>query len=212
MTIELLTDGPADAGQLLVLAHGAGLDMAAPFMEMFAQGVAAAGIRVVRFNFPYMAEALRSGRKRPPDRMEVLCDSYAEAVDQCVEREQAPRIRLVLGGKSMGGRVATMIADRHGVAGVVCLGYPFHPPKQPQKLRIDHLRDMETPVLICQGERDPFGDRREIELLALSPAIRFHWLPDGDHGFKPRQSSGYSLDENLRDAIAAVCGFIRGLA
>ena len=111
----------------------------------------------------------------------------------------------------MGGRIASMIADAEGVAGVVCMGYPFHPPRQPDRLRIDHLKVMRTPTLICQGERDPFGTRAEVSAMQLSPAVRLHWLPDGDHGFAPRRRSGTDAAANLREAAAAAAAFIRSL-
>jgi predicted alpha/beta-hydrolase family hydrolase len=107
----------------------------------------------------------------------------------------------------MGGRIASLIANDTNVAGLVCLGYPFHPPGKPDKLRVEHLKSMETATLIVQGERDPFGNINEVVGYALSPKIQIHWLPDGDHDFKPRKASGKSLDDNMNEAIAAVANF-----
>ena len=111
----------------------------------------------------------------------------------------------------MGGRVASLIADEAGVKGLVCLGYPFHPPGKPDRLRTEHLAPLATPALIVQGERDPFGGRDEVESYDLSPAITVTWMPDGDHGFKPRKASGRTERENLDDAIAAVAEFVLAL-
>jgi predicted alpha/beta-hydrolase family hydrolase len=119
---------------------------------------------------------------------------------------------LIIGGKSLGGRIASMIADEAEVAGVVCLGYPFHPPGKPQTLRTAHLETLRTPALIVQGERDPFGKRAEVADYSLSHSIRIVWVPDGDHSFKPRARSGHTLDKNLARAIAAVGDFALGLA
>ena len=208
---EFLVDGPEEASHLFLFAHGAGLGMATPFMETVARGIAAAGVRVVRFHFPYMEESVRTGRKIPPNGGRILRSCFSEIIRHCIERERCPPGRLVIGGKSMGGRMASMIADEHHVAGVVCLGYPFHPPRQPGRLRTAHLAKLKTPMLICQGERDPFGTREEAARFALSPAIRFHWLPDGQHDFVPRKSSGRTGEQNLAEAVQATIGFIHSL-
>jgi len=202
---EFLFDGPADARFSIALAHGAGAPMDSPFMTAFAEGLAARGYRVARFEFPYMAERRRSGRKRPPDRANVLLDTW-----RAVVAELGPE-RLVIGGKSLGGRIASMVADETGVRGLVCLGYPFHPPGRPENSRIDHLRLIRTPALILQGARDPFGPPDEVRGYDLSPAIRVHWLEDGDHGFKPRKASGRTERENWDEAIDAFAGFVANL-
>ena len=208
---EFLVDGPPEASHLFVFAHGAGAGMATPFMESIAQGIAAAGIRVVRFHFPYMEESVRGGRRLPPNGGRILRACFSEVIEHCVRKEGCPRNQLVIGGKSMGGRVASMIADEQQVAGVACMGYPFHPPRQPGRLRTDHLAVLRTPMLICQGERDRFGNRAEVENYRLSPAVRLDWMPDGDHDFTPRKSSGLTPAHNLRDAAAAASAFILGL-
>jgi predicted alpha/beta-hydrolase family hydrolase len=122
-----------------------------------------------------------------------------------------PASRLVIGGKSMGGRIASMVADRLGVKGLVCLGYPFHPAGRPGILRVSHLKDLATPTLILQGERDALGSREEIGGYALSPSIRLVFLPDGDHSFKPRKSSGSTYEQNLHQAIQETLRFCRSL-
>jgi predicted alpha/beta-hydrolase family hydrolase len=204
MSTHFLATGPADASHTLVLAHGAGGPMDAPFMNKVADGLAARGVRVVRFEFPYMAARRTGGKKGgAPDRPAVLIASWEQVVE-----ELGGGARLFIGGKSMGGRIASMVADRLGVHGLVCLGYPFHPPGQPAKLRTEHLRDLATTALILQGERDPFGTRDEVPGFGLSKRIEVVWVPDGDHSFKPRKSSGASEAGNLALAIEEMATFI----
>ena len=203
--VDRLIDGPADARWTIALAHGAGAGMDTEFMEAFAEGLAARGLRVVRFEFPYMAGRRRGGRRGPPDREPVLRQSWLEVIGEL------GREGLVIGGKSMGGRMASLVADEALVAGLVCLGYPFHPTGRPQQLRTGHLRDLKTPTLIVQGERDPFGTREEVAGYDLSPDIRLHWLPDGDHSFKPRKASGRTQRQNWEEAIGAVAEFALSL-
>src|ERR1700683_2872759 len=109
--------------------------------------------------------------------------------------------KLVIGGKSMGGRIASLVADDAGVDGLVCLGFPFHPVGKPDKLRVEHLGKIKTPTLIVQGERDPFGSREEVAGYKLSAAVRIEWLVDGDHSFKPRKSSGRTEERNWETAL-----------
>ncbi|MDX1483938.1 MAG: alpha/beta family hydrolase [Alphaproteobacteria bacterium] len=206
MANSLLCDGPEDAPLTLALAHGAGAPMDHPFMETVARGVAAAGFRVVRFEFPYMARRRADGRKCPPDREPVLREAFAEVTDRL------GRGRLVIGGKSMGGRIASMMADGLGVRGLVCLGYPFHAPGRPERVRADHLRDIKTPTLIVQGERDPFGTREEIAGYTLGRNVEVHLLPDGEHSFKPRKKSGHTEAGNLAEAVATVAAFLAKIA
>jgi predicted alpha/beta-hydrolase family hydrolase len=197
-----------DAKGLFILAHGAGKGMGTSFMEAIATGVVKAGVSVVRFHFPYMEESLRTGTKISPNGGRVLRRSFSDVISHFIEREKVPCEHIFIGGKSMGGRVAAMIAENHQVAGVICLGYPFHPQGKPERLRIEHLKTIQTPTLICQGERDPKGKREEIEQLAFSRAVQIQWLKDGDNNFKPRKRSGRSLDENMADAIQSCNGFI----
>ena len=204
-----MVNSPArDAKGLLLLAHGAGKGMAAPFMETMAQGLVQSGLRIVRFHFPYMEEMLRTGRRRPPNGGKVLRKCFSELISHCIEHENVPAHRIFIGGKSMGARVASSIADQHKVAGVICLGYPFHPPRKPERWRIQPLQAISTPTLICQGERDPHGKREEIRKLALSRSIRIHWLKDGDGNFKPGRYSPKSLEGNMQEAIQVCNEFI----
>ncbi len=202
---DLVFDGPAGAPLTIALAHGAGAPMDSPFMEAFAKGVAAEGLRVARFEFPYMAKRRVDGTKRPPDRAPVLFDAWRAVIS-----ELGPK-RLVIGGKSLGGRMASLVADEAGVRGLVCLGFPFHAPGKPATERIGHLATLATPTLILQGARDSLGNADEVAGYDLAPAVRVHWLADGDHGFRPRQASGRTGAQNWDEAIAALAGFAGAL-
>jgi hypothetical protein len=201
---SFLFDGPETAALTVLFAHGAGAPMDSAFMSDFARGLADQGFRVARFEFPYMA-ARREGRRRPPDRLPVLLQSWRGVV-----AELAP-VRGVLAGKSMGGRIASMVADEVLAAGLICLGYPFRPRGVVKPERIAHLAALATPALILQGERDPFGGREVVAETALSPAVRVEWLPDGDHDFRPRRASGRTARDNLDLAVSAAGAFLRGL-
>lgn len=204
-------DGPADARATLILAHGAGAGMDHPFMERIATGLAAAGWRVARFEFPYMAKAREPGGKRGrPDPPAVLMATWRRVIEEVRTEARGDTCRLAIGGKSMGGRIASMVADEMGVDGLVCLGYPFHPPGKPEKLRTAHLEALRTPALIVQGTRDPFGTQEDVARYGLSPSIRFHWSEDGDHSLKPRKSSGRTEAKNLDESIAAISRFLAG--
>lgn len=212
--IPFLIDGPGEAGTTLVLAHGAGAPMDSPFMNAVARALSERGLRVVRFEFPYMQARRTGGGGRAPDREPVLRRTWAEVVDQLGGSGAGGR--LVIGGKSMGGRMASLVADELGarglVAGLVCLGYPFHPPDRPERLRTAHLADLATPTLIVQGTRDPFGTPADVAGYDLSPAIRLVWIEDGDHSLKPLKRSGRTEQQNLAEAWEAVAGFAAGLS
>ncbi|MGZ5426434.1 MAG: alpha/beta family hydrolase, partial [Thermoanaerobaculia bacterium] len=190
----------------LVLAHGAGAPMDSPFLEAIAKGIASAGFRVARFEFPYMRARREEGKKRPPDRGPVLSESWREVI-RALSGAEGPR-GLVIGGKSLGGRIASLVADEAGVGGLVCLGYPFHPPGKPDVLRVRHLESLKTPGLIVQGARDPFGGRGEVLRYRLSPSLNVTFLEDGDHSFRPRVSSGRTEAQNLAQAVALVTAFL----
>jgi hypothetical protein len=202
---EMIFDGPED-GVTVVLAHGAGAPMDSAPMNAIARGLTAGGVRVARFEFPYMRQRRETGARKPPDREPVLLDTWRAAIAALGGGE-----RLVIGGKSMGGRMASRIADEAGVRGLVCLGYPFHPPGQLERLRVAHLKDLRTPTLILQGTRDPFGTREEVSGYDLSPSIRIHWLEDGDHSFKPRAASGRTEKGNLQEAVDSILQFLDNL-
>jgi len=200
----VLIDRPAQPHATFVLAHGAGSAMDAPLMNQVAEGLCAGGVEVVRFEFPYMHRLRHEGRRSPPDRMPVLEASYRAILAQLTDRP-----RLFIGGRSMGGRVATHIADSAGVRGVIALGYPFHAPRKPGSLRVEHLLTMKTPCLIVQGSRDPFGTPEEVDSYALPDGILLCWLDDGDHSFVPRKSSGRTLAQHVEQSCAAMQRFMR---
>jgi len=212
-TAPRLIDGPEAAPATVLLAHGAGAPMDSPFMAAIASGLAESGWRVVRFEFPYMARQRILERRQGPDRMLVLQEAFRQQV-QLEQTEQLGR-PLFIGGKSMGGRVASLLVDElaasDGVRGCLCLGYPFNPPGKPLQLRTDHLVELRTPTLILQGERDTFGRREEVETYNLSPQVQLRWIPSGDHSFKPTRSSGLSEEENWATAAALSDQFLREL-
>jgi uncharacterized protein len=209
--LSLLDSGPPDAPARLLLAHGAGAPMDSAFLETFVAMLTARAVATTRFEFQYMAARRVSPKKKPPPKAETLVQEYASAVELVAGRLPLGQ-RLYIGGKSMGGRVASLIAGelhaRNVIAGLVCLGYPFHPPKMPEKLRTSHLAGMKCPTLIIQGERDPFGTRDEVEALGLPVSIHMHWSPDGDHDLGPRGASGFTRRGNLEAAADAVAGFV----
>jgi predicted alpha/beta-hydrolase family hydrolase len=210
MTADFLITGPPDAAVRFLCAHGAGAGMETPFLATVAGLLAERGIATCRFEFAYMAARRQGGSRKPPPRAERLVDEYRAAV--AALPAGAP---LLIGGKSMGGRVASLVADElfaaKRIAGLACLGYPFHPPNKPGQLRTAHLQALACPALIVQGERDPFGGRTEVEAYKLSRAIRFHWAGDGDHDLGPRGGSGFTRKGNLNAAADAVAAFAREL-
>jgi predicted alpha/beta-hydrolase family hydrolase len=182
--MELLWAGPA-TGATLVLAHSAGSPMDSPWLTTMCTLLGDRGIRTARFEFAYMA-GRRLGTRRPPPKAERSMDEYRDAVAEVVALAGSPAL---IGGKSYGGRVASLVADElhdtGSVAGLVCLGYPFHPPQRPEQLRTAHLLTLRTPALICQGTRDPFGGEDEVASYGLPGTIDVRWFP-GDHDVQPR--------------------------
>jgi uncharacterized protein len=212
LATNFLFDGPEDARVTIMLAHDAGAPMDSASMNATTRVLADAGLRVVRFEFAYMASR-RAGERKPPPKAEKVMPEYIAAIDD-LGPTNGP---LVIGGKSMGGRVASMIADAEyaagRIAGLLCLGYPFHPPGRPQQLRTAHLLHLRTPALICQGTRDEFGDRHEVGSFGLSDAIEVFWLEDGDHDLKPRKAiSGFTTAQHLQSIAARVTQWVNRIA
>ena len=175
------------AKSVMLLAHGAGAPMDSSFMEMLSAALERQGIATVRFEFPYMVRRREDGRKRPPDRMPVLMDSFRAEVAR-VREEVGADCPVLVGGKSMGGRVASMLAseDASDISGVICFGYPFHPPGKLDRWRIDHFSSISCPMMIVQGTRDPFGKPDEIAAQGkLQGLSRLCWLDGGNHDFQP---------------------------
>ncbi len=206
---ELVVNTPAEPVATVILAHGAGAGAESEFMVDMAAHLTAQNINVVRFNFPYMDTIKQTGKRRPPDKMPKLEDCFHSVIEQ-VQR-QWPDLPLFIGGKSMGGRVATLILQQSTAAGAIALGYPFHPPGKPEKLRTEHLLKLNKPLLIIQGERDTFGRRDEVESYGLPVAIQCAFLTDGDHSFKPRKASGLTQGEHMQSAAGLSVSFIEAL-
>ena len=209
--MNLLFTGPDDAATTILLAHGSGAPMDSASMNAAAAALAAEGLRIARFEFPYMAARRSEGSRRPPPKAETLNPEFRAAVEAL-----GAKGKLVIGGKSMGGRVASMVADdlhaEGRIAGLLCLGYPFHPPEKPTQLRTAHLMALKTPTLICQGTRDPFGTKDEVPAYGLPAGIRLLWLEDGDHDLKPRKSiSGFSAADHLATMAKTVKAWSEGL-
>ena len=201
--MEMLIDGDHGATRTFIFAHGAGGAMDTPFMNVVAHGLAAHKIRVARFEFPYMAARRKGKRSGAPDREPILLESWREAIAQLGGGSE-----VAIGGKSMGGRMASMVADAQQVRALVCFGYPFHPPGAPQKTRTGHLMSFHTPALIIQGTRDTFGGPDDVASYKLPKTIQVEWVTDGDHSYKPRATSGVTLEQNMEHAIELAAKFI----
>ena len=207
------TNGPETADYHFLFSHGAGAGMDHEFMEAVASQLGDKGIRVSRFEFPYMVKRREDGGKRPPDRAPKLIEAFKQQVKKA-SRDLNDRQQLIIGGKSMGGRMASMLAAEQPtlpVRAVVCLGYPFHPPGKPERFRGDHLASLALPTLIVEGERDTFGTQQEIADFPDYQQVRYQFLEDGDHSFKPRKKSGFSQEQHIHSAVEAIYRFITGL-
>lgn len=186
---------------MLLLTHGAGLPSDSPWMKLLADKLGSFGIAVERFDFDYMTRSKAEGRRRPPPRAERLVEEFAGKA----KRFQGQKIYL--SGKSLGGRVAALLACEMKVAGVIAFGYPFHPPGKPENLRVRHFPQVQCPVLICQGTRDPFGTFPEVEALELPSHFKVQWLPDGNHDLRPPKRSTATFQGNLELAAQATAEF-----
>ncbi|WP_299177137.1 alpha/beta fold hydrolase [uncultured Neptuniibacter sp.] len=201
---SVLINGKPNFGRV-IFAHGAGVAMDSDFMQNIAKELANLGLEVIRFNFPYMQKKQVDGRRRPPDRIPALVDHFAELVAK-YQKEDVP---LFVAGKSMGGRVATMLPDYSGISGCFVFGYPFHPKGKPDKLRTEHLSSLPVPLHVFQGTRDALGSLEEVEGYNLNKRVIMHWFEDGDHDLKPRKSSGHTHSAHLKNAIAIIRNIIQ---
>jgi hypothetical protein len=210
MTETFLRDAavPPRRGTLL-LAHGASAAMDTPFLQRFAAHAAKAGLDVVRFEFGYMAQRRSGGSRRPPPKAETLVPEFVAALQAVLADSEGP---VLIGGKSMGGRIAAMVGGLPDldarVKAVVCLGYPFHPTGQPEKLRLGPLEALRIPALIVQGTRDPFGDEKEVATYAVPPRVTILWSEDGNHDLAPTGASPATWNGNLEAAAKAVAGVL----
>tara|TARA_R110002020_G_scaffold135721_2_gene303105 strand:- start:232 stop:1014 length:783 start_codon:yes stop_codon:yes gene_type:complete len=210
----LAVHGQARLGRLL-FAHGAGAGQQSPFMRQFVTSLVARGVQVLCIDFPYMQQMQETGKRRPPPPIAQTLDQFAQWYALLDSLFDEP---LWVGGKSMGGRVATLFASKQpaseqpcgsAVPGVVVAGYPFHPTKAPNKLRLDHWPAIACPMLILQGERDPFGTREEVAGYILPPNAQLAWLKDGNHDFKPRRFSGLTQTVLIDEATQVAASFVR---
>lgn len=202
--MKMFSEQATDPIARFVFAHGAGAGKDSEFMQKMAELLLSQHISVTRFDFPYMQKAAELGRRQPPNRMPVLREAFEIILDELDDS-----LPLFIGGKSMGGRVASMILDNSAAQACICLGYPFHPPGKSEKLRVEHLLTSVKPLLMLQGERDTFGNQSEIESYGLPKNIECIFLKDGDHSFKPRKASGITLEENMIIAAHHLSQFIR---
>lgn len=197
--------GRARIGRIL-WAHGAGAGHQSSFMQRMINGLAAQGLQVFAIDFPYMQQINQQGKRRPPPPVAHTVAHFTAWYRLLAPLAASP---LWVGGKSMGGRIATMLASQQACPGVIAAGYPFHPPKAPEKRRLSHWPDIHCPVLVLQGERDPFGTREEVIGYPLTPQTRLDWLTDGDHDFKPRRASGLKHEFLIDEAASLAASFVR---
>jgi predicted alpha/beta-hydrolase family hydrolase len=209
--LDFAFQGPKrGADRAVLLAHGAGADMNAATLTTVADALADAKVPSLRFDFPY-----RAAGRRAPDRPPVLEAAVRAAAAELTQRTKLPAARLVLGGRSMGGRICSMVVADPDVPalGLVLLGYPLHPPGKPEKLRVEHFGRLHVPALFVSGTRDAFGSPTELkqQTKKLRGPVTFHWVETGDHAFKPLKSSGATVGSVLADVAHAVVQFVTGL-
>jgi len=215
--ISIQFNSVENAKAQVVFAHGAGANMSHEFMNEMTKLLNNLSINVLRFNFPYMDKRAILGKKYPPDRMPKLLACYQEVIAYVVSHSEYNELPLFIGGKSMGSRAAaSLIADTevlaakllNKISGVFCLGYPFHPAKKPEKLRLEPLFAATKPVLIVQGERDTLGNKDEINAYQLPEHCQCVFLEDGDHSLKPRVKSGFTYPAHMQCAANEISIFI----
>lgn len=206
MSIQWITSRHQPAVAQFIFAHGAGAGSDSEFMQTMAKQLSEHGINVGLFDFEYMKIAKQTNKRRPPERAPKLLTYFEHILTQA-----DVSLPLFIGGKSMGGRMASMLAcsTSHSVLGVLAFGYPFHPPGKPEKLRTEHFADIPCPFLVLQGERDTFGTRAELATMAMPKQPEFRWLTDGDHSLKPRKKSGVTEQDNLSYAAIQAASFIK---
>lgn len=216
--MNYIQNGSGD-GPIFIFSHGAGADMHSDFMMLFAEKLSKRGIRVIRFNFPYMIKRQEDGKRRPPDRAPKLLAAFENFIQGIVQDNKNSAI--VIGGKSMGGRMSSLLlasnalketVDQLPILGAACLGFPFHAPKKEPKDRLDHLKNLSQPLLVVQGTRDIMGTKEEVEGYIrekrISSTIQIRWLGDGNHDLKPRVASGFSHQNHIASAVDLVAEFI----
>ena len=205
--VSAILDRPEeDSGRsTILLGHGAGAPLSSAFLEAVATGLAARGLAVLRFNYGYSERAVRDGKRRPPDRLPALLEVHRRAA--AVARELYPESRLVLAGKSMGGRMSSVLAaEGEEAAGLVYLGYPLHPAGKQEKLRTEHFPAISHPTLFLQGTRDALCN---LELLhpaleTYGGAVELHLVEGADHDFRVLKKSGRTEEDVLAEVLDRV--------
>ena len=204
----ILFDDAEQSCCTLIFAHGAGAPMDSAFMQDMSERLQALGVSVVRFEFPYMAQRRLDGVRRPPNQTELLLETWRKVYAEVRAKVAGP---LVIAGKSMGGRMASMLADELSVDALLCLGYPFYPAGKVDRPRIEHLADLRTPTLIVQGERDALGAKAIVQQYQLSTVIEFEWLAFADHDLNPLKRSGFTHEHYMARSAQRVIGFLRNV-
>jgi len=203
------------AGVTVVLGHGAGAGQTSGFMRMYAKGLAARGLDVMTFNFVYMEQG-----RSVPDQKHKLEGCFEAVIETALKHKKLKNNRVVIGGKSMGGRIASQVMageDREtfasDVVGLVFLGYPLHPPGQSTKLRVEHLEHIKKPMLFVQGTRDALGSPDEIKpwIKNLRPVPKIHEIEGGDHSFKAPKKFGLTPDQIFETSMDEIDSWIRSL-
>jgi predicted alpha/beta-hydrolase family hydrolase len=203
------------AALTILLGHGAGANQTSGFMRLFAKGLAARGLDVMTFNFIYMEQG-----RSVPDQKPKLEACFRAVIEAALKHKKLKKNRLVIGGKSMGGRIASQVMAEEGkeafadeVAGLVFLGYPLHPPGNPAKLRVEHLADIHKPMLFVQGTRDTLGTPEEIQpyIKSLRPAAKIYAIEGGDHSFRAPKKFGLSQEQVFENAMDEIDSWVRGL-
>ena len=203
------------AGLTVILGHGAGANQTSGFMRTFAKGLASRGLDVMTFNFVYMEQG-----RSVPDQKHKLEGCFLAVIAAALKHKKLKNNRLILGGKSMGGRIASQVmagAERESiaeeVAGLVFLGYPLHPPGQSNKLRVEHLEHIRKPMLFVQGTRDALGTPEEIKpfIKNLRPAATIYSIEGGDHSFKAPKKFGKPPDQIFDDAMNEIDSWVRSI-
>lgn len=203
------------ADRAVLLAHGAGTDLDAPPLKVVAAALAVAGVPSLRFNYPY-----RDADRKAPDRAPVLLAATRDAAARLARRTGLPPERLVLGGRSMGGRMCSMVvgADLSGdgpipALGLLLLGYPLHPAGHPENVRDEHFPRLRVPCLFVSGTRDALAGREELPAAAgaIKGPVTFHWLESADHGYRPLKASGSTLDDVLAETALVATEWVQGL-
>nr|WP_242597247.1 alpha/beta family hydrolase [Halomonas sulfidoxydans] len=197
--------GDGSVGRLLI-AHGAGAGQHSLYMNQLRGALAEQGVQTLAIEFAYLQRAEREGRRIPPPPIDRLVEELSRWCDILTHPHGGTPW---LGGKSMGGRVASLLAAREKAAGLVLCGYPFHPPRRPDRLRLAHWPDIDCPTLVVQGSRDPFGTCEEVEAYSLGERACVHWLEDGDHDWKPRRRSGRTQAKLIEEGAAAIAAFMK---